>query len=78
MLECPVPIEPLQEALHWHERHQADRASIFMRQVFAEAAPEVSAPQANHAGEEEEEEEWQLGPSLPPPLETHIGGRGGE
>jgi LysR family nod box-dependent transcriptional activator len=38
VLECPFPVEPLQEILMWHARSEFDPGHQYLRQVFLEAA----------------------------------------
>ena len=38
LVECPIPIENLNECLSWHARHQQDPAHVFLRELFSTAA----------------------------------------
>ena len=43
ILECPIPIPPLQENLMWHERSEGDPKQAFFRRVLKQAASELNA-----------------------------------
>jgi DNA-binding transcriptional LysR family regulator len=38
VIECPFPVEPLQEALMWHARSEFDPGHQYLRRIFSEAA----------------------------------------
>jgi LysR family transcriptional regulator, nod-box dependent transcriptional activator len=41
--ECPIPIDPVEESLFWHERSSEDPAHAFLRLIFQKVAVELSA-----------------------------------
>jgi hypothetical protein len=47
VLNCPIEVPPVNEALAYHSRHQFDPAHQFMRRVFIEAAAQLRADSTN-------------------------------
>lgn len=41
ILECPAEVEPITEALWWHERYEDDPAHRFLRELLQKAASEL-------------------------------------